>query len=482
LAGATPGLDEGPTVEERLEADYHDTPSLALLRSDVTLRWRDNEAGWTVKLPLTARNANGTELTRREVTFGGSRRRVAPGAADLVTALRRGESLVRVATITTIRRRRALLVDGTVVATLCDDAVEATRADGTAFQFREIEVELADGASAIAATLLPSIGERLAPLRQPARAAPKLARVLGDHLRPPDVVEPSLKRSATLEDLVRTSLARSVVGLVNHDPGVRLGEAHSVHQLRVAARRLRSDLRTLTPVLDPEWVDELRGELRWLGSEVGPVRDRDVMLMRLRGRIDHLPEADRAATAPLLARLADERVAADAELHVAMGSDRYVQLLEALVGAANYPCFATGATTAAPARTVVRELVRRPWRRLRRAAVALGPDPTDTELHEVRILAKRCRYAAEMAGIVAGKEMRGFAAVVEAVQGVLGDHQDTVVAEAWLRAAASELPASAFAAGVLVREEQEERIEHRLAWPQVWAAVSPAAARAGLPW
>ena len=48
-------------------------------------------------------------------------------------------------------------------------------------------------------------------------------------------------------------------------------DPESVHQARVATRRLRSDLRTFEPFLDERFAAELRGELRWLGAELGAV-------------------------------------------------------------------------------------------------------------------------------------------------------------------------------------------------------------------
>jgi CHAD domain-containing protein len=51
--------------------------------------------------------------------------------------------------------------------------------------------------------------------------------------------------------------------LVAHNPGVRVGgEAEDVHATRVAARRSRAVLRAARPMLDPDWVDEIRDERR----------------------------------------------------------------------------------------------------------------------------------------------------------------------------------------------------------------------------
>ena len=46
-----------------------------------------------------------------------------------------------------------------------------------------------------------------------------------------------------------------------------------LHDLRVATRRARTALRLFAPLLDPERAAHWSGELAWIGSSVGPVRD-----------------------------------------------------------------------------------------------------------------------------------------------------------------------------------------------------------------
>jgi CHAD domain-containing protein len=42
-----------------------------------------------------------------------------------------------------------------------------------------------------------------------------------------------------------------------------------VHQARVATRRVRSTLRTFSKLLDEEWTDRLRADLKWLADLLG---------------------------------------------------------------------------------------------------------------------------------------------------------------------------------------------------------------------
>jgi Uncharacterized conserved protein len=60
------------------------------------------------------------------------------------------------------------------------------------------------------------------------------------------------------------------------------------------------------------------------------------------------------------------------------------------------------------------------------------PQARDRGLHEVRKSAKRARYAAETAVPVAGNPATELADRMEALQDVLGEHQDSVAARALL--------------------------------------------------
>jgi CHAD domain-containing protein len=134
-----------------------------------------------------------------------------------------------------------------------------------------------------------------------------------------------------------------------------------------------------------------------------------------------------------------------------------------------------------PAAEVLPGLVRTPWRHLRRAVAALGDDPPDDALHEVRIRAKRLRYAGEAAAPVIGKPAKQLAAAVAEVQGVLGDMQDAVVAEEWLRKTAmSGPPSQAVVAGILIARQRQQQEACRKAWIKPWKKASAKKRRAWL--
>jgi CHAD domain-containing protein len=265
-----------------------------------------------------------------------------------------------------------------------------------------------------------------------------------------------------------------VAQILSHDPGVRLGEdPEDVHQLRVAVRQLRSELRTFMPLLEPVPPGELRDDLRWLGTAVGTMRDNDVLAERLRTQAQTLPEADAAGVQLLVSLLASQVASARSAMLTVLRSPRYLSLLDALIKAANEPPIRAKLPEQAklPASRVAAELVHRPWRRLSEAVANLGDDPSDSALHNVRILAKRCRYSAEAVAPAVPRAAR-FAIALADLQTVLGEHQDAVVAERWLRKAAVTAPDAAVAAGELVLLQRFQRAKMRAEWPKTWKAVS----------
>ena len=99
-------------------------------------------------------------------------------------------------------------------------------------------------------------------------------------------------------------IRQHVSALVRELPGARAGDVNAIHQARVATRKLRSNLRTFAPLLDVEWTEPLRAELGWLAMGLGAVRDREVLLQRLRDRTGTLPANDQRSAESLLLLLA----------------------------------------------------------------------------------------------------------------------------------------------------------------------------------
>ena len=227
-------------------------------------------------------------------------------------------------------RREGVRVNGRVgaVEVVIDDVaiLDARRVVG---RFRELEAEVVDGDAAV----LGPVGKRLTKAgARPTGLDPKVFRVLGP-VR--ETLSPPLEGDA---DLLRAALDGQVRELLRNDPGTRLGaDPEALHDMRVAIRRLRAFLKLAAPALEPAWCDDLRERLRWLGIELGPARDFDVMAERLRAESHELGPDDARAMRRLLADVEARRAEARSAMVAALRSDPYLQLLADLERAAASP-------------------------------------------------------------------------------------------------------------------------------------------------
>ncbi len=281
-------------------------------------------------------------------------------------------------------------------------------------------------------------------------------------------------------DVVRLAISTAVARFDANEPALWTErDPEALHQARVATRRLRSDLGTLREFVEENWALHLRAELRWFGSELGQVRDVEVLRERLTLHAGLLPDAEADAARSAIRRLDADHTTARTELMRTLRQTRYAQLHRALHDALAAPRLSPAAERRAT--SALPGAVRPTWRRLRRSIEGLGPVPPDAALHEVRIRAKRCRYASEIAIPVIGKPARDFAAALTRVQDVLGEHQDAVVADGWLAKTAPECsPPEAYALGMLAEIERELAVRARAAFGPTWEAARDPSLRAWL--
>jgi len=123
-----------------------------------------------------------------------------------------------------------------------------------------------------------------------------------------------------------------------------------------------------------------------------------------------------------------------ADLLDALDGQRYFRMLDALDELVAHPPLTVLASKRA--RKEVPALGGHVARRVDRAAQAVADDGTrhtrNARLHEVRKCAKRARYAAESAMPVADGDASQLVDRMKSLQEVLGDHQDSVAAQALL--------------------------------------------------
>ena len=478
---------------EHLDAEYYDTSDLRLIRAGITLRRRrgGHDAGWHLKLPAGADS-------RREIRVPLGRAKTVPETlARLVRVHSRGGELRPVARISTDRQRLLLLGPaGEELAEVATDEVTAramgpvadtTAADSTAAStgaaastraarvsgWREVEIELTGGGRDVLAA-----ADRLLRAEGLSRSAQraKLERALG--LPPAEAPAQAPSASAPAWPVVAAYLRAHFEALTSLDPLVRGDEPDSVHQMRIAVRRLRSTLQTFGRLFRPADTELLATELRWVGRVLGEARDAEILAAHLAGRADEVPAAQ--LVGPVQARIAGHfagaRADSQAEVLRALDSARYFALLDRLEEFLSAPPLTKLAGR--PASEVVPDAVRRSYRRtmhrVRMARHAPPGERRDQALHRARRAAKRARYAGELAAPVFGGAGK-FARQMKRMQSVLGDHQDSVIArqvERELGMAAHLAGENAFTYGLLYeRDDQAAARLRRRAW-RTWQTAS----------
>ncbi|MFE1796735.1 CHAD domain-containing protein [Streptomyces sp. NPDC059517] len=474
--GVAAVVDRSP---EELDAVYYDTDDLRLSGSSAVLRRRTGgtDAGWHLKLPLSG---DSREEIRSALTDT-----VPDALLDLTRSRTRGAELTPVVRIRSTREVRHLVdADGTTRAELCVDSVraESLRADGRHAAWNELEVELAEDADP---ALLDAVEKKLRKKGIARAHSPsKLVRALDETVTTTAEAAAAPDGSAGLDDdsagaQVLAYVREQIRALTALDPAVRRNRPDSVHRMRVACRRLRSCLRSYRSVLDRDVTDVVRGELKWLAGELGAERDQEVLMERLSGEIEALPEE--LVLGPVGARLRVWNVVDSTESHLrsldALGSRRYLDLLDSLAVLLEHPPLR--AKAAKDAEQVMAKAVLKEYGRLDARmtdALELSPGPErDVALHEARKAAKKVRYATEVARPALGKPAKSLGKRVKAVQKVLGDHQDSVVARVALRdlaVAAQTAGEAGFTWGLLYGTEQARAENRERELPVVWELAS----------
>lgn len=477
---AITGVQVREEPDQMLEATYFDTEELALFRWGITLRRRSGgtDDGWHVKFPVRGADLSARDELRLPL---GNSDHVPAQLVDIVAPLLLGHALQPVVSLKTDRHPFDITRGGARVQ-FVDDTVSVVDSGSVVAVFRELEVEAARASDQASIDLMNDVMEHLLAAGAVVGGSSKAASALGPRASaPPDVRTGPMPGSQGLAaDALRTMISTHVRNLMLADVDVRRGLPDSVHQMRVSARRLRSVLASFAPLFEREWADGLRGDLKWLASELGAIRDAEVLHDRLVKHAEHLPEPFAEPAQSTLDRVLTRRAdGALAGALAALRSDRHQFVIEDLVDAANSPRF-----TDLAYRTCDQALppaMQRSWRILDKSIRGLDLAGPSAKWHAARIKAKRARYTAEALAPVFGKRAQRLARSLAEVTEVLGSHQDAHVAQEFLRENCTDLDGkTAFAFGLVFEREYVFEMEDREAFIALWPEVVRAAKASGL--
>jgi CHAD domain-containing protein len=227
-------------------------------------------------------------------------------------------------------------------------------------------------------------------------------------------------RSRAAEHLIRqrvTALGRAL-------PAARDGDVTSLHQARVATRRLRA---ALPLVAEGRKAQKLARKVRRLTRALGPVRELDAAVLILND-LEKSGEVPRPAIQRLRTSIGEERRLLQSDLRRRIEEfdldrvrRRVIAVARNTKGAGNTNAFDPKRTAAAKARLA---------RRAERLAVAIDnaaglylPD----RLHDVRIAVKKLRYTLELSQSVSGSRATARLRALKTAQDQLGRMHDLEV-------------------------------------------------------
>jgi CHAD domain-containing protein len=289
----------------------------------------------------------------------------------------------------------------------------------------------------------------------------------------PTAIDDSMTAGAVAFALMRKQFAIFIA----NEPGTRLGEdIEALHDMRVAARRMRAAMGLLAPFVSPR-LASFRAQFGWVAAALGEVRDLDVQIERMAEWRDGFSEAQAHALDSVEALLVSRRNEARKRMLLALNSRRYDYLVlrfAAFLRRGPAKSFAPGRQ---PIFAVAPDVVERRYRKVRKAGDRIGAASPPPDYHLLRIDAKKLRYALEFVGPVYGKSATDFSQRVTALQDVLGLHQDADVAMQMLHQMAATSgrrlgPAALLVMGAIAERYRVHAIELRKQFPKVYKPLA----------
>jgi inorganic triphosphatase YgiF len=428
-------------AQKRLVSTYYDTPDLTLQRSGLSLRVRE-QAG-RFRQTIKAEDAARTGLHSRgewedwlpenrpqpDAPLGGPH--LPPGAGADLHALF-ATDVVR--TVVEMEPKADTRIEAAI-----DEGEVRLAGDPAVEPISEIELELKNGETAA----LYDVALRLldvAPVRIETRSKSERGYRLaaGEEIAAPVHAAPlALDRDmpveAALQKIGRSCLAQ----LVDNEAAVLAGNSEGVHQMRVAARRIRSaasSLKELLSVEDRDWIAE---EVGWVAGVLGPARNLDVLVDELLpGARVTLP--DEPGWSELAATLDRFRPEAYARVKDAILAERYAAATLRLsrwfeaCGWRARQAPEQAALGSSPIGEVAAQVLDRRRRKVRRRSKQFA-NRTPPERHKLRIAVKKLRYTTELFGSLFDQnELQDFLSRLRRVQNDLGYSNDVRVAHEFL--------------------------------------------------
>ena len=428
---------------ETLKATYFDTPSHGLRKKGIILRIRksgDDEPVLGMKGPGAASDGP-FHRKEVEVTCSGQK----PDLALFDKATKRllertiGDQPLAAKFKMEFKRLSGLVTSGSSVVEVAVDQGSVT-AGKQRLPLAEVELELVSGCKADLLDLAMRLSKDFAlRLDFVSKAEKGFRTLLAEKPALAKAVPLKSKSLATFDDAVAAILSNTLAHFVANWAGLRESdEPESIHQMRIALRRMRCGLAILNRAAPGAGFGELRDDAGKLATAFGPARNADALrLSLLQGALASMdcPESRDALRAMLDKRRVAAYAAARAQLDGPAGTEFVLKVQGVLArrGWRETPGSSGPKISKAAARKLFRAELNRLRSRVLKREKAAGV--SDQGRHKLRIALKNLRYGVDFfAGLFgSAKSRRAYAKRLADLQDLLGLRNDIVVARVYLK-------------------------------------------------
>lgn len=440
LGAVLAAAPEGDEESRELISVYFDTPDLALQKAGVSLRVRESQGGRV----QTLKRGEGLSREEHEAPLAGHE--PDPELGPLKALLPAGGRLDPAFNVRVNRRQRTFHYEGAEIELALDQG-EVTGGAGRS-PICEVELELKSGPPAALFALARELSKAASLyLSFDGKAARGQALVAGAPLRARHSDKVAFATDATAAQAFQ-AVARSALGQIAANATVLRAEPEpeAVHQLRVAARRLRSALSTFKDLVADDRLPAVKADLKWLAQSLDQARNLDVFADVVAAQAKDMAAPPQGLDTLTAALDTARREAWSAAAETA-SSARFRALMIDTTAWVETGDWLTAPAT--PAKTFAREALNARLKRVLKRGKRLR-HADDAARHRLRIETKKLRYATEaFESLCPKKAAARFIDRTKGIQEILGELNDLAVAGPLM--ASLELKRdAAFAAGELI--------------------------------
>jgi CHAD domain-containing protein len=244
-------------------------------------------------------------------------------------------------------------------------------------------------------------------------------------------------------------------------------DPESTRKLRLSFRRVQYRLATMASIDPTLGADDLIERLYDVGKPFGRLRDAEVLeagVIKALGNRIASPQGRQ-----LMDLAARGRRNLQQKTDELLKSDKYHDTLrEVSEFRTSLPTRHSASETLSPMAERAMQIA---WSELRRVVKEAKRNPTDKNLHDTRIAAKRTLYAAQALSDILGGPVEEFSRRVDVMQKYLGKQHDLVIASRWFRDIAKEHPNLKKMAKKLAVQERRRADKRAQRWTDHWQAV-----------